>query len=119
MARIMGVNVIGVFLTLLVTAQIAISVRNLVRTQLEETTPPKQSFPFNRAHYVGWGEVLFPLSRSLWWAGKVMLTVLDVIAAAWGASLLVFFVKGMKIEIGPACPPQVKFADALPRQACT
>lgn len=58
MARIMGVNIIGVFLTLLVTAQIAISVRNLVRTQLEETTPPKQSFPFNRAHYVGWGEVL-------------------------------------------------------------
>ena len=58
MARIMGVNVIGVFLTLLVTAQIAISVRNLVRTQLEETTPPKQSFPFNRNHYVGWGEAL-------------------------------------------------------------
>ena len=55
LARIFGVNVLGVFLTLTVTAQIAITVRNLVKTQLEETTPPKQSFPFNRAHYVGWG----------------------------------------------------------------
>ena len=56
--RIVGVNLLGVFLTLIVTAQIAISVRNLVKTQLEETTPPKSTFPFRREHYVGWGTPL-------------------------------------------------------------
>ncbi|KAK9867306.1 hypothetical protein WJX84_001513 [Apatococcus fuscideae] len=78
MARIMGVNVIGVFLTLLVTAQIAISVRNLVRTQLEETTPPKQSFPFNRNHYIGWGALLLTTFLGLAASGGSLLTQLSV-----------------------------------------
>ena len=41
--------------SLLVTAQVAVSIRNAVKTEMEEQPPLKRLPPFNKYHYSGWG----------------------------------------------------------------
>ena len=37
------------------TAQVAVSIRNAVKTEMEEQPPLKRLPPFNKYHYGGWG----------------------------------------------------------------
>lgn len=52
----MAIIAVGMPASLLVTAQIAVSIRTAVKTEMEEQPPPKRLPPFGRLHYAGWGE---------------------------------------------------------------
>ncbi|EIE23379.1 hypothetical protein COCSUDRAFT_15440, partial [Coccomyxa subellipsoidea C-169] len=58
LAKIMAIIGVGMPASLLVTAWVAVAIRNAVRTEMEEQPTPKRLPSFNKYHYAGWGGVL-------------------------------------------------------------
>jgi hypothetical protein len=58
LAKIVAIIALGMPATLLVTAWIAVAIRNATRTELEEQPVPKRLPPFSKFHYALWGELL-------------------------------------------------------------
>ncbi|KAK9821310.1 hypothetical protein WJX81_008067 [Elliptochloris bilobata] len=57
MAKILAIIGLGMPASLLFTAQVAVGIRALCRTQMEPQPPPRPQLSFSRAHHVGWGIV--------------------------------------------------------------
>ena len=58
LAKIIGIIAVGMPASLLFTAQVAVSIRKMVDTKLEDTPTPKKLPPFKRFHYNLWGSFL-------------------------------------------------------------
>lgn len=54
----MAIIGVGMPASLLVTAWVAVAIRNAVRTEMEEQPAPKRLPSFNKYHYAGWGVLL-------------------------------------------------------------
>ena len=55
LGKIIGIIAIGMPASLLFTAQVAVSIRRMVNTKLEDTPAPKKPPPFKAFHYSLWG----------------------------------------------------------------
>lgn len=55
LAKILGIVALGMPASLVFTAQVAVSIRKMVETKLEDTPTPKKLPPFTRFHYSLWG----------------------------------------------------------------
>ena len=55
MVKILAIIGLGMPASLLVTAQVAVSIRALCRTQVEPQPPHRPQPPFSRAHHAAWG----------------------------------------------------------------
>jgi hypothetical protein len=54
----MAIIGVGMPASLLVTAGVAVAIRNAVRTEMEEQPALKRMPSFNKFHYAGWGALL-------------------------------------------------------------
>lgn len=71
LAKILGIIALGMPASLVFTAQVAVSIRKMVETKLEDTPTPKKLPPFKRFHYSLWGGSFTAYSK----AGFQLLTV--------------------------------------------
>jgi hypothetical protein len=55
MVKILAIIGLGMPASLLFTAQVAVGIRSLCRTQVEPQPPLQAQAPFSRAHYLAWG----------------------------------------------------------------
>ena len=55
MGKILAIIAVGMPLSLIFTAQVAVSIRKMVNTKLEDTPTPKKLPPFKAFHYSLWG----------------------------------------------------------------
>ena len=66
LGKIVAIVALGMPASLIFTAQVAVAIRKMVETKLEDTPTPKKLPPFKRFHYSLWGEsrlvIAFPLS---------------------------------------------------------
>ena len=60
LAKITAIIGVGMPASLLVTAWVAVTIRNAVRTEMEEQPVPKRLPAFNKFHYAGWGMTIAP-----------------------------------------------------------
>lgn len=56
LGKIVAIVALGMPASLIFTAQVAVAIRKLVETKLEDTPTPKKLPPFKRFHYSLWGE---------------------------------------------------------------
>ncbi len=65
MVKILAIIGLGMPASLLFTAQVAVGIRSLCRTQVEPQPPLQAQAPFSRAHYLAWGAParLWPRAR--------------------------------------------------------
>ena len=56
LGKILGIIAIGMPASLIFTAQVAVSIRKMVNTKLEDTPTPKKLPPFKPFHYSLWSE---------------------------------------------------------------
>ena len=65
LGKIVAIVALGMPASLIFTAQVAVAIRKMVETKLEDTPTPKKLPPFKRFHYSLWGESrLLVASRS-------------------------------------------------------
>ena len=66
LGKIVAIVALGMPASLIFTAQVAVAIRKMVETKLEDTPTPKKLPPFKRFHYSLWGEprlvIAFPSS---------------------------------------------------------
>ncbi len=55
MAKILAIICLGMPASLLFTAQVAVGIRALCKTQVEPQPPQRPQPPFARAHHLAWG----------------------------------------------------------------
>lgn len=60
MGKILAIIAVGMPASLVFTAQIAVSIRKMVKTELEDSPTPKKLPPFKRFHYSLWGTFHIP-----------------------------------------------------------
>ena len=56
LGKIVAIVALGMPASLIFTAQVAVAIRKMVETKLEDTPTPKKLPPFKRFHYSLWGE---------------------------------------------------------------
>ena len=56
LGKIVAIIAVGMPASLIFTAQVAVAIRKMVETKLEDTPTPKKLPPFKRFHYSLWGE---------------------------------------------------------------
>ena len=64
LAKILGIVALGMPASLVFTAQVAVSIRKMVETKLEDTPAHKKLPPFKRFHYSLWGGYFIAFSKA-------------------------------------------------------
>ncbi|KAK9823111.1 hypothetical protein WJX72_000351 [[Myrmecia] bisecta] len=57
LSKMLGIIAVGTVATLAATAQVAIVIRNIVKTEMQEAPVAKASPPFTKLHYWAWGAI--------------------------------------------------------------